>query len=390
MSPIRTRRARAARGGRENFLPVPAAVRNTPAKTGLDLDLKKFPGTPGSSRTVAPRKVAHRRNTIFVIERAGNSGKQRHVLADRSVQLNQAELDLKESRKTFQPLSKPNDSPDSPDTNQLEDSPSTDGLDSDAGDEEGDGERHVHWTDGIRNRAGSVVLPPRVPAHIPVLRKKARGSYPRSILQVSIYHDPLVTPRKHSVAATPYRSRGRTAQLCTPIFDFSSREQSPSPSRSGSRSPPLVIDTDFTPTGLDQQPLTADDTPRASTSALQLRRNLPRARSSNALGDPSTSSSRVYQATMIRDTSRTQQLSAASSSITPRPPVASGRWVPETVQDAIREAPSDHHTVDSESANICPGFFRLPRNRVDRCLVIFSLFYFPIAFVLLLPIVGLV
>ncbi len=162
MSPIRTRRARAARGGRENRL-VPEAAATTPAKSAFEF--KKYPQTPRSARTAAPRKVAHRRSTIFVIEQAGKQ--QRHILADRRVQVNVAQ-DLVQRRKTIEPVHKPDESPDSPETDVLDSE-----LDSE--EDEGDEERHVHWTDGIKNKAGSVVLPPLVPPmHFPLLRNKVR------------------------------------------------------------------------------------------------------------------------------------------------------------------------------------------------------------------------
>ncbi|RDX56265.1 hypothetical protein OH76DRAFT_608718 [Lentinus brumalis] len=388
MSPIRTRRARAARGGRENRL-VPETAATTPAKSAFEF--KKYPQTPRSARTAAPRKVAHRRSTIFVIEQAGKQ--QRHILADRRVQVNVAQ-DLVQRRKTIEPVHKPDDSPDSPETDVLDSEEDEDG--------DGDEERHVHWTDGIKNKAGSVVLPPLVPPmHFPLLRNKARISYPRSILQVSVYRDPLVTPRKPA-SATSSHLRGRTTPPSTPVFDFTTpgvtlrtQEQSRPRSQSASRSHPIV-DADRTPTGLvEQHPFADDDTPRGCTTTvqtlrLQMRRSLS-AQSGDASQDPSGSG--VSQATMTEDAPRVRQLSPTPASDNPALfGVTNGVASPyQTVQGAIEEDSSDRDTLDSDSPpRIRPSLFRLPHNRIDRFIIFFSMFYFPIAIYMLLPVFGLV
>ena len=199
MSPIRTR-LRAARGGREN------AVTLTPGPAGSATARNRDP----------VRKSVARRSTIFTIEL--EAGERRQILADRRSTLNivpqnvaaQSKDNVKARRKTLtlqplpcvprpvedSPVSVPSEeereddrpefaedrhehdnSPVSSTTDHSDGSPVSSVGDHSNGTTDGlspEGERHVHWTDGIRNRAGTTVLPARVPEprHLPRLQHK--------------------------------------------------------------------------------------------------------------------------------------------------------------------------------------------------------------------------
>ncbi|RPD81628.1 hypothetical protein L226DRAFT_606911 [Lentinus tigrinus ALCF2SS1-7] len=413
MSPIRTR-ARAARRGQENIhMLAPEAAGKTPqaVKTA---NLKKYPGTPHTTRTAVPRKIA-RRNTIFVIEQGG---KQRQILADRRLQINvvQAQdLALQERRKAIQPASyvpKPDDSPDSPnlpeeDASHAESDAESSASDADSvgagqgqGQGQGEEERHVHWTDGIRNRAGTVILPARVPepANLRTPRRMRRQtSFPRSILQVPVYRDSPVTPRKPA-ASTPYRARRSSILSATPVFDFSppgitmrTRE------RSRSRSGPLVMDADLTPTGSEERPFIVDDTPRGFNVLTTHTLGLGEGSSARHTGSNEASNSGTSQATTTRNA---RQLLSTASATVKYPSLHDELTVAlkrrTTTQDAIGEALAyDDAMDDSGDALQVPArmrfrLFRLPQNRVDRCFVVFSLVYFSIAIPMLLRIYGFV
>ncbi|RPD58389.1 hypothetical protein L227DRAFT_654776 [Lentinus tigrinus ALCF2SS1-6] len=402
MSPIRTR-ARAARRGQENIhMLAPEAAGKTPQaiKTA---SLKKYPGTPHTTRTAAPRKIA-RRNTIFVIEQGG---KQRQILADRRLQINVVQardLALQERRKTIQPASyvpKPDDSPESPEEDRSDVELDADSVGAGQGQGQGQGgeERHVHWTDGIRNRAGTVILPARVPepTNLRTPRPMRRQtSFPRSILHVPVYRDSPVTPRRPA-SSTPYRARS-SIRSATTVFDFSlpgitMRTRECSRSRSG----PLVMDADLTPTGSEERPFILDDTPRGFNMLTTHTLGLGEGSSAHNTGNNEASSSGISLATTTRNARHLLSTASATvkyPSLHDELAVALKRRT--TTQDAISGALTDDAAMDDSAdalqvpARMHFRLFRLPQNRVDRCFVIFSLVYFSIAIPMLLRIYGFV